>query len=86
MNAEDKVLANLNKPMKNIEISKLTGLKSNEVRIAIRKLRDKGQICSRYNTTKRIHMRLSTAIEMIFLELLRLERRLDDIENKVKLR
>lgn len=42
MNAEDKVLANLNKPMKNIEISMVTGLKSNEVSIAIRKLRSKG--------------------------------------------
>jgi predicted transcriptional regulator len=86
MNAEDKVLANLNKPMKNKEISMVTGLKSNEVSIAIRKLRGKGQICSRYDTAKRIHMRLSTAIEMIFIELLRLKRHLDGIENKVKLR
>ena len=85
MNPEDKILANLNKPMKNIEISKLTGLKSNEVSLAIRKLRDKGKICSRYHTTKREHMRLSTAIEDIFIKLLRLEKRLGDIENNLKL-
>ena len=86
MNAEDKVLAVLNNPLKNKEISKITSLKSNEVTIAIRKLRGKGQICSRYDTAKRIHMRLSTAIEMIFIELLRLKRRLGGIENKMKLR
>ena len=74
MNAEDKVLANLNKPMKNIEISMLTGLKSNEVSKAIRELKGKGQICSRYYTSARIHMRVATAIEMIFRELSRLKR------------
>ena len=84
MNAEDKILANLNKPLKNIEISKLTGIKSNEVSSAIRKLRDKGKMCSRHLTNRRIHMRPSTAIEEIFTELSCLEKRLKNIENNLK--
>ena len=83
MNAEEKVLADLNKPLKNEEISNLTGLEPGEVGKALRKLRGRGQIISRGYTSARRHMRLVTAIELIFSELSTLKERLDSIENNL---
>lgn len=86
MNSEEKILDVLNKPLKNEEISNLTGLESGEVGKTLRKLRDRGQIISRGYTTARRHMRLATAIELIFSEVSNLKISLDVIENNLNLR
>ncbi|RZB35709.1 MAG: hypothetical protein SRB2_02836 [Desulfobacteraceae bacterium Eth-SRB2] len=86
MKAEDKVLAVLDNPLTNIEIKKITGLNSDEVRKALRTLRNQDQIYSKGYTSARRHMRLTTAIDEIFKKLSEIGRRLEYVENNIKLR
>jgi hypothetical protein len=67
---EEKIVKILDKPMKNIEIYDTFKKKisKKDIAKAIRNLRLKGKIVSRFDTSKREHMRLSTAIETLFGE------------------
>lgn len=60
---EEKVLKVLDKPLRNDEIWKLTGLGKNNVNRALKNLRATGHIVSRGKGPAREHMRLATAID-----------------------
>jgi len=76
MDNTEKVLSVLVKPLTNIEISYYTKINHREVGKILGQLRDSGLIISSGATAARRHMRLSTAIEMLFTRTSRLERAL----------
>ena len=63
---EERVLKVLDKPLRNYDIEKQTGLPRKDVAKALKSLRAKGHIISRGATAARVHMRLAAAIEDIY--------------------
>jgi transcription initiation factor IIE alpha subunit len=63
---DTKILAALEKVMTNAEIATATGINRADVGPALKRLRAAGLIVSRGATNKRIHMRMASAIEMLF--------------------
>ena len=74
---EEKVLAVLGKPLTNLEIERLTKLEYSNIAKILRKLHTSGGIISRGETSARRHMRLSTAIEILFDEIAKIKRTSD---------